>query len=113
MAAAGVAATAGSLRDLLELGGPNFREKKPWSPHRPPRPDKTEGGQKFRLVAEYGPKGDQPAAIDELVHGDNAQMRGHVLLDVTGSGMTITMAQVSARTSRPALIMAAGRTPRA
>src|SRR3984893_18910051 len=40
----GVAATVESLKDLLERGDPNIREKKPWTPHRPPGPDKCEGG---------------------------------------------------------------------
>src|SRR5450631_4107466 len=69
----GVTATAESLKDLLERGDPNIREKKPWTPHRPPRPDKSEGGQKFRIVSEFEPKGDQPVAIDELVKGIAAQ----------------------------------------
>ena len=66
----GVAATAESLKDLLERGDPNIREKTPWTPHRPPRPDKSEGGQRFRVVSEFEPKGDQPRAIDELVDGN-------------------------------------------
>jgi excinuclease ABC subunit B len=106
----GVTATVESLKDLLERGDPNIRDKKPWTPHRPPRPDKTEGGQKFRLVAEYTPKGDQPTAIDELVKGIEAQERDQVLLGVTGSGKTFTMAQVIARTNRPALILAPNKT---
>src|SRR5437773_6624837 len=61
-----VAATVESLKDLPERGDPNIREKKPWMPHRPPRPDKSEGGQRFRVVSEFEPQGDQPAAIDEL-----------------------------------------------
>ena len=106
----GAIATVESLKDLLERGDPNIREKKPWTPHRPPRPDKSEGGQRFRLVAEYEPKGDQPAAIDELVSGIAAQERDQVLLGVTGSGKTFTMAQVIARTNRPALILAPNKT---
>src|SRR5262249_33030423 len=106
----GAAATVELLKELLELGDPNIRDKKPWTPHRPPRPDKTEGGQKFRLVAEYEPEGDQPSAIDELVRGIEAQERDQVLLGVTGSGKTFTMAQVIARTNRPALILAPNKT---
>ena len=102
----GVAATAESLKDLLERGDPNIREKSPWTPHRPPRPDKSEGGQRFRVVSEFEPKGDQPAAIDELVEGITSQERDQVLLGVTGSGKTFTMAQVIARTNRPALVLA-------
>ncbi|HMF06670.1 MAG TPA: excinuclease ABC subunit UvrB [Methylocella sp.] len=106
----GAIATVESLRELLEHGDPNFHNKKPWMPHRPPRPDKSEGGQKFCLVAEYEPEGDQPSAIDELVRGIEAQERDQVLLGVTGSGKTFTMAQVIARTNRPALILAPNKT---
>jgi excinuclease ABC subunit B len=106
----GATATIESLKDLLERGDPNIREKKPWTPHRPPRPDKSEGGHRFRLVAEYEPKGDQPAAIDELVKGIRCQERDQVLLGVTGSGKTFTMAQVIARTNRPALVLAPNKT---
>jgi excinuclease ABC subunit B len=92
----GVAATVESLKDLLERGDPNIREKKPWTPHRPPRPDKSEGGQRFRVVSEFEPEGDQPGAIDELVKGIEARERDQVLLGVTGSGKTFTMAQLIA-----------------
>ena len=109
-AGGGVEATADSLAQLLRLGDPNIREKKPWTPHRPARPDKSEGGVRFDLVSEYEPKGDQPAAIDELVKGIAAQERDQVLLGVTGSGKTFTMAQVIARTNRPALILAPNKT---
>ena len=106
----GATATIESLKDLLERGDPNIRERMPWTPHRPPRPDKSEGGHRFRLVAEYEPKGDQPAAIDELVKGIRCQERDQVLLGVTGSGKTFTMAQVIARTNRPALVLAPNKT---
>jgi excinuclease ABC subunit B len=106
----GAIATVESLKELIERGDPNIREKKPWTPHRPPRPDKLEGGQRFHLVAEYEPKGDQPAAIDELVKGIGCQERDQVLLGVTGSGKTFTMAQVIARTNRPALVLAPNKT---
>ena len=79
-------------------------------PHRPPRPEKSEGGVEFKLVSEYEPRGDQPAAIEELVAGINAHERDQVLLGVTGSGKTFTMAQVIARTQRPALVLAPNKT---
>ncbi|MFZ3327908.1 MAG: excinuclease ABC subunit UvrB, partial [Methylocella sp.] len=106
----GVAATVESLKELLTWGDPNIRDKKPWTPHRPPRPDKTEGGQRFRVVSEFEPEGDQPGAISELVKGIAAQERDQVLLGVTGSGKTFTMAQVIARTNRPALVLAPNKT---
>jgi excinuclease ABC subunit B len=79
-------------------------------PHRPARPEKSEGGKKFKLVSEYSPAGDQPTAIAELVKGVEANERDQVLLGVTGSGKTYTMAQVIERTQRPALILAPNKT---
>ncbi len=79
-------------------------------PHRPPRPEKSEGGIPFKLESEYEPKGDQPAAIAELVKGVTASERNQVLLGVTGSGKTFTAAQVIQRTQRPALVLAPNKT---
>ena len=79
-------------------------------PHRPPRPEKSEGGIAFTLVSEFEPKGDQPTAIAELVDGVNQVERDQVLLGVTGSGKTFTMANVIAATQRPALILAPNKT---
>ncbi|HTK57638.1 MAG TPA: excinuclease ABC subunit UvrB [Sphingomicrobium sp.] len=76
-------------------------------PHRPARPDKAEGGKRFVLKSDYQPAGDQPTAIKELVEGikDNGEV-SQVLLGVTGSGKTYTMAQVIELTQRPALVLA-------
>ena len=60
----------------------------------------------FDLVSDYKPMGDQPAAISELVSGVRAGRRSQVLLGVTGSGKTFTMANVIAQLGRPALLMA-------
>ena len=60
----------------------------------------------FNLESNYVPMGDQPAAIDDLVSGVESGRRSQVLLGVTGSGKTFTMANVIARLGRPALIMA-------
>ena len=109
-AVTGATATLDSLKALLEQGDPNLRESKPWSPHRPPRPDKSEGGIAFKIVSEYEPKGDQPRAIAELVTAIADHECDQVLLGVTGSGKTFTMAQVIARTNRPALILAPNKT---
>ena len=79
-------------------------------PHRPPRPDKSEGGIPLRIVSEYEPKGDQPHAIIELVAGVNKHERNQVLLGVTGSGKTFTMAHIIQATQRPALILAPNKT---
>ena len=106
----GAAVTADSLKALLEEGDPNIRNRPPWLPHRPPRPDKSEGGRRFRVVSEFEPKGDQPQAIEELVKGVRAQERDQVLLGVTGSGKTFTMAKVIEATQRPALVLAPNKT---
>jgi excinuclease ABC subunit B len=79
-------------------------------PHRPARPEKSEGGRKFKLVSGYQPAGDQPSAIAELVKGVEGLERDQVLLGVTGSGKTFTMAQVIEKTQRPALILAPNKT---
>lgn len=81
-----------------------------WTPHRPARPDKSEGGKKFKLVSDYQPAGDQPTAIADLVEGIERGDQDQVLLGVTGSGKTFTMAQVIERTQRPALILAPNKT---
>ena len=60
----------------------------------------------FELHSEYAPAGDQPGAIDELVEGIRRGDRAQVLLGVTGSGKTFTMAKVIARTQRPAPVLA-------
>jgi len=75
-------------------------------PHRPARPEKSEGGQAFVLASEYVPAGDQPKAIAELVTQANTGERDQVLLGVTGSGKTFTMAKVIEAVQRPALILA-------
>src|SRR5499427_8763412 len=79
-------------------------------PHRPERPEKSEGGIRFKLVSEYQPAGDQPQAIKELVEAANANERDQVLLGVTGSGKTFTMAKVIESVQRPALILAPNKT---
>ncbi len=75
-------------------------------PHRPQRPDKVEGGKPFKLVSDYQPAGDQPTAIRELVDAALAGEKDQVLLGVTGSGKTFTMAKVIEELQRPALILA-------
>ncbi|HEX5239013.1 MAG TPA: DEAD/DEAH box helicase family protein, partial [Sphingomicrobium sp.] len=75
-------------------------------PHKPARPEKAEGGKKFDLVAEYQPAGDQPQAIAELVEAAEEGERSQVLLGVTGSGKTFTMAKVIETLQRPALVIA-------
>jgi len=109
LASMGVAATAQSLERLLREGRPEFTAL-PWTPHRPPRPEKSEGGKKFVIQSAFEPKGDQPQAIKDLVEGVTRQDRTQVLLGVTGSGKTFTMAKVIEATQRPALILAPNKT---
>ncbi len=79
-------------------------------PHRPPRPEKSEGGKRFVIKSDFEPKGDQPQAIRELAEGVRQREREQVLLGVTGSGKTFTMAKVIEETQRPALVLAPNKT---
>jgi excinuclease ABC subunit B len=114
MEAFGVKATADALENLIRDGRPEFRKEdgtlKVWTPHRPPRPEKSEGGVRFVIKSDYEPKGDQPTAIADLVEGIQRNDRTQVLLGVTGSGKTYTMAKVIEATQRPALILAPNKT---
>ena len=77
-----------------------------FTPHRPERPSKLEGGRPFRIVSDYAPAGDQPTAIRELVETALTGEKNQVLLGVTGSGKTFTVAQVIEKLQRPALVLA-------
>ncbi len=103
-------ATVQALSDLIESGNPLFKNGKTWTPHRPARPEKSEGGVPIRMATEYKPAGDQPTAIADLVAGANENERNQVLLGVTGSGKTFTMAKVIEETQRPAVILAPNKT---
>ena len=103
VAKSGKSSASGSIIDPLSL--PDN-----WTPHRPERPEKSEGGKLFRLNSEYEPKGDQPTAIAELVEGVTQSERDQVLLGVTGSGKTFTMAKVIEKLQRPALVLAPNKT---
>ncbi|MCA0407154.1 MAG: DEAD/DEAH box helicase family protein, partial [Proteobacteria bacterium] len=106
----GVKATHEALQALLASGNPLFKDKKIWAPHRPERPVKSEGGIKFVMKAPFEPRGDQPTAIATLKQGVLDNERDQVLLGVTGSGKTFTMAKVIEETQRPALILAPNKT---
>ncbi|WP_423142981.1 excinuclease ABC subunit UvrB [Parablastomonas sp. CN1-191] len=75
-------------------------------PHKPARPEKSMPGRKFRIESDYEPAGDQPTAIAELVKTARDDEKTQVLLGVTGSGKTFTMAKVIEELQRPALILA-------
>lgn len=62
--------------------------------------------ERFRLVSEFAPSGDQPQAVDKLVNGLNSGKKEQILLGVTGSGKTFTMANVIARVNKPTLVLA-------
>ena len=109
------AAFSGTPPLFAPVTGPRLTpEKAPgapadWVPHRPSRPtDKV--SRPFRLETKYTPAGDQPAAIAELVEQAATGERDQVLLGVTGSGKTFTMAKVIEQTQRPALILAPNKT---
>ena len=77
-----------------------------FTPHKPARPEKAEGQKPFKLVSDYEPAGDQPTAIAELVAAAKEGEQTQVLLGVTGSGKTFTMAKVVEQLQRPALVLA-------
>ena len=65
---------------------------------------------RFKLVSKFKPTGDQPQAIDKLVKGLERGDREQVLLGVTGSGKTFTMANIIERLNRPTLVLAHNKT---
>ncbi len=71
---------------------------------------KLEGGRRFKIKSDFKPAGDQPEAIKNLVKGAKKNQFNQVLLGVTGSGKTFTMAKVIEETNRPALILAPNKT---
>ena len=76
----------------------------------PPKRPALKPGEPFRLVSDYSPAGDQPQAITALCKGIEAGERDQVLLGVTGSGKTFSVAHTIANLQRPALIMAHNKT---
>jgi excinuclease ABC subunit B len=89
---------------------PEFNPLAGFVPFRPAKPPKSDGGRPFKIVSPFEPKGDQPTAIAELVNGINAHERDQVLLGVTGSGKTFTVAKIVEATQRPALVLAPNKT---
>lgn len=75
-------------------------------PHKPERPEKSLPGKRLEIASEYEPSGDQPTAIAELTAAALDGEKTQVLLGVTGSGKTFTMAKVIEHLQRPALILA-------
>ncbi|MEG3619395.1 excinuclease ABC subunit UvrB [Magnetovibrio sp. PR-2] len=90
------------MNDLVKPG---------FHPDAQPAPQPKPGeGQPFELVSDFEPAGDQPQAIVELVEGLNAGEKDQVLLGVTGSGKTFTIAHAIAQVARPALVLAPNKT---
>jgi excinuclease ABC subunit B len=126
----GVTATVDALSNLISEGNPLIKNGEQWIPHRPQRPEKSEGGIPIAVESPFEPKGDQPTAIRDLLEGlgvasdtkvtsqhgiatsaeDEEGEQTQVLLGVTGSGKTFTMAKVIEATQRPALILAPNKT---
>ena len=73
-------------------------------------PETFQDNQRFELVSEYGPMGDQPAAIDQLVRGVELGEKFQTLLGATGTGKTFTMANVIARVQKPTLVLSHNKT---
>ncbi|HEV7415945.1 MAG TPA: DEAD/DEAH box helicase family protein, partial [Tianweitania sediminis] len=110
LSSSGVTATVAALSALIESGNPLHKNGVLWTPHRPARPEKSEGGITLKMTTDFKPSGDQPTAIKDLVEGVANEDRTQVLLGVTGSGKTFTMAKVIEETQRPALILAPNKT---
>ena len=106
----GISATVKALEEIILHGRKEVEGNTTWQPHRPAPREKSEGGIPFKLVTDYQPAGDQPTAIADIVEGVNNGETDQVLLGVTGSGKTFTVAQTIMRTQRPALILAPNKT---
>ena len=106
---AGASATVQALAQLIEHGRPEVTGQT-WVPHRPSRPEKSEGGVSFVMKSDFEPSGDQPQAIAELCAQAREGERDQVLLGVTGSGKTFTMAKVVETLQRPAIVLAPNKT---
>jgi excinuclease ABC subunit B len=89
------------------MAGMNVLAPAVFQPIRQPMP---QHGGRLRVVSPFAPNGDQPRAIEELVRGIEAGERDQVLLGVTGSGKTFTMAKVIEAVQRPTLILAPNKT---
>lgn len=82
----------------------------PWLPAKRFERPRSEGGVPFELVSSFSPAGDQPEAITELTEALNQGERDQVLLGVTGSGKTFTVAHVIQKVQRPTLVLAPNKT---
>ena len=76
----------------------------------PPKRPALAEGEPFKLASDFAPSGDQPQAIEELSQGLEGGERDQVLLGVTGSGKTFTIAHTIQRLNRPTLVLAPNKT---
>ncbi len=106
----GVIAKVTAMSALIESGNQLHKNGESFISHCHAQHDKSEGGIQIVMQSEFQPAGDQPTAIKDLVEGVNSAKRTQVLLGVTGSGKTFTMAKVIEETQRPALILAPNKT---
>ena len=95
-----------NMKQALGLDEASVAFLQNWEPAKRDQRPLTEGGQKFELVSEFDPAGDQPQAIAELIEGIEGGAQDQVLLGVTGSGKTFTMAHVIQKVQRPTIILA-------
>src|SRR3546814_19950310 len=102
----------GAMAIQIRTGLDEPETGKEFVPHRPQRPEKAEGGKRFKIVSDYSPAGDQPTAIAEIVEQMRAGEETQVMIGVTGSGKTYTMATVIEELPSPALVIAPTKLPR-
>ena len=95
-----------NMKQALGLDEASVAFLQNWEPAKRDQRPLTEGGQKFELVSEFEPAGDQPQAIAELIEGIEGGAQDQVLLGVTGSGKTFTIAHVIQKVQRPTIILA-------
>src|SRR5690606_20906999 len=96
--------------DISGMPSPASPLLAPLPSRRPPLAPEGDAGRPFKLVSEFEPAGDQPRAIAELVAGLRQGERDQVLLGVTGSGKTFTIAHTIQAMQRPALVLAPNKT---
>ncbi|MBY7649440.1 MAG: hypothetical protein C4617_02845 [Candidatus Liberibacter europaeus] len=95
------------LTHLIQSENPIFKEGKLWTPHRSMCVEKKlQKTTAFQIQTNYEPSGDQPSAISNLIEGVCSEKKTQLLLGVTGSGKTFTMAKVIEKIQRPTIVMA-------
>ena len=98
------------MPDVNSIFQPMSQNTDPIKDDNPDGKPSSDVSKPFRIDSDFAPAGDQPKAIDTLVNGVEEGLTDQVLLGVTGSGKTFTMAHIIERTQRPALILAPNKT---